>query len=112
LQVDPDIEVVFSNTHVEHKETYEFRDKLVKEWNLNYTELKPYKTFWECVKEYGYPDLRIYSLPKHKKGGRAELQDVATTSRKSPLLITIKKKGLKELSWELLGTRATRGGGQ
>lgn len=51
----PNIKVLFCNTGVEHEKTYEFRDYLVKEWNLNYTEVKPKKSFWECIKEYGYP---------------------------------------------------------
>jgi len=58
LRFAPDIPVVFANTGVEAKETLEFRDFLVKHWNLNYVELTPEKSFWECVKEYGYPKPR------------------------------------------------------
>lgn len=57
----PDIPVIFSNTGVEFKETLEFKEYLVKKWNLNYTELKPEKTFWQCVEEYGYPKQRFKS---------------------------------------------------
>lgn len=60
LQVDPRIKVLFNNTGIEYKETYSFRDFLVKEWNLNYHETKPIKTFWQCVKEYGYPKESRY----------------------------------------------------
>lgn len=69
LQVDPNIKVVFSNTGVEYKETYQFRDFLVKEWNLNYFETQPIKSYWDCVKEYGYPKKRSdYRRRKRGKG--------------------------------------------
>lgn len=68
LQANPKIKVVFANTGVEYKETYQFRDFLVKEWNLNYHETQPIKSFWECVKEYGYPKKRSdYRRRKGKK---------------------------------------------
>ncbi|MCL7390234.1 MAG: phosphoadenosine phosphosulfate reductase family protein, partial [Thaumarchaeota archaeon] len=58
-QYKPDILVVFSNTGVEMKETLQYRDFLVKEWNLNYIEAKPKMTFWEIVEKYGYPATRF-----------------------------------------------------
>lgn len=68
LQVDPMIKVFFSNTGVEYKETYQFRDFLVREWNLNFHEVQPVKPFWQCVKEYGYPKKRAdYRRRKGKK---------------------------------------------
>lgn len=57
-EVDPDVVVVFSNTGIEHKETYEFRDYLVDAWDLNYVEAKPDRTFWSLVREFGLPKLR------------------------------------------------------
>lgn len=60
--------VVFHNTLVEYPETYEYRDLILKEWNIeNYLETKPVKTFWECVKEYGFPQYRHMN---HTKGGK------------------------------------------
>ena len=59
-QYTPNIKVIFNNTWVEHRRTYEFRDYLVKEWNLNYHETKPNKTYWNCIKEYGYPSTSRY----------------------------------------------------
>lgn len=54
--------VVFSNTGVEYPETLVYRDKLLKEWDIkNYRETKPIKTFWECIKLYGYPKFRQMS---------------------------------------------------
>lgn len=66
-KIDPDVRVIFANTGVEHKETLQFRDRMVEEWKLNYTEVKPIKTFWKCVDDYGYPTLR--SAGKDRKGG-------------------------------------------
>lgn len=66
-QACPDIKVLFNNTGVEYRETYQFRDFLVREWNLNYHETKPIKTFWQCVEEYGYPKesrFKGHSTPK------------------------------------------------
>ena len=71
LQVDPKIKILFSNTGVEYKETYQFRDFLVKEWNLNYHETQPIKSFWDCVKEYGYPKRRS-DYKRRKKGNKAK----------------------------------------
>lgn len=58
-QYAPDILVYFGNTGVEYPETLAFRDKLVKEWNLNFIEVKPEHTFWELVEKYGFPDQRF-----------------------------------------------------
>jgi len=41
----PDITIFFGDTSVLFKETYEFRDRLVKEWNLNLINLKPYVSY-------------------------------------------------------------------
>jgi len=57
-----DIGIVFANTGVEYRQTYAYRDKMLKEWNIkNYHELKPIKNFWQCIKEYGYPKFRQMS---------------------------------------------------
>jgi len=63
-QYKPDVLVVFSNTGVEMRETLQYRDFLVKEWNLNYIEAKPKMTFWEIVKKYGYPATRFMTKEK------------------------------------------------
>ena len=69
-QVDRDIPVIFSNTGVEYKETIKFKDFLVKEWNLKYFELKPIKSFWQCVEEYGFPKMRFSNPKKKRTGGK------------------------------------------
>ena len=50
--------VLFANTQVEYPETYEYRDKMLETWELNYHESLPIKSFWKCVEEYGYPQSR------------------------------------------------------
>jgi len=65
--LNPRIKVVFDNTGVEYSETYAYRDKLVKEWDLNFGETKPIKSFWQCVKEYGFPLIRQTGRSKFKK---------------------------------------------
>jgi 3'-phosphoadenosine 5'-phosphosulfate sulfotransferase (PAPS reductase)/FAD synthetase len=57
-KVNPNIKVLFANTGVEFPETIEFKDRIVKEWNLNFYETKPLKTFWECINDYGFPVFR------------------------------------------------------
>lgn len=55
LRVKPNIKVVFNDTGVEYPETYAYRDLLCQKWDLNLYETKPLKSFWQCVKEYGFP---------------------------------------------------------
>jgi len=54
--LNPHISVIFNNTGVQFKETYDFKKKLVDEWDLNLIETKPIKTFWEVADKYGLPD--------------------------------------------------------
>jgi phosphoadenosine phosphosulfate reductase len=50
------IVVVFGNTGVEYPQTVRFVHDLQKKWEFNLLELKPKKTFWQCIKETGqYP---------------------------------------------------------
>lgn len=60
--------ITFADTGVEYPETYAFRDKMVKELKLNgnYFESKPIKHFWQCVNEYGFPNIR--NVGKWQKG--------------------------------------------
>jgi len=58
LQFKPDIKVVFCDTGVEYPETYDYMNLLAEKWHLNLIKTKPKKTFWECVKQYGFPQLR------------------------------------------------------
>lgn len=52
-EIDPNIKAVFCNTGVEHKTTYQYI-KRVK----NVIWLKPKKSFWDCIEEYGFPKMK------------------------------------------------------
>jgi 3'-phosphoadenosine 5'-phosphosulfate sulfotransferase (PAPS reductase)/FAD synthetase len=58
LDFKPDIKVLFCNTRVEYPEIYQYIQEKRREWRLNYHETVPKKTFWQCVKGYGFPELR------------------------------------------------------
>lgn len=93
-KVCENVMVVFSNTNVEYPETYKFRDRMLKEWNIkNYTELKPIKNFWECVKKYG--------LPKLKSNGKHVM--CCYYMKEKPAQKFIKKEGV---DCEFVGMRA------
>jgi len=68
LKVDPNIKVIFANTGVEYSQTKKFYPLIIRELNLNFHEAKPIKTFFQCVREYGYPDIRYTG---DKKGRHA-----------------------------------------
>ena len=64
------ISVVFENTGVEYPETVKFVHDLQKQWGFNLVELKPEKTFWQCVKEMGgYP----LGKSNRKRGGHRDI---------------------------------------
>jgi len=63
--------IIFANTNCEYPETYKYRDDMLKTYfqGLNYQETKPLKSFWECVKQYGFPKFR-QNFSMRKKGSR------------------------------------------
>jgi len=54
--IDNSVPAVFCDTGVEAKETYQY----IKRVN-NIITLKPRKTFWQCIDEYGYPEIKSKS---------------------------------------------------
>ena len=52
---DNTIPIVFTNTGVCFRETIKYKKVIEKEWNLKIFELKPDQTFWNIVKDHGYP---------------------------------------------------------
>ncbi len=56
LQEFKNIAVIFNNTGVQFKETYESKERIKQEWNLNLIETKPLKSFWQVAKERGLQD--------------------------------------------------------
>jgi phosphoadenosine phosphosulfate reductase len=53
LEVDPKIPVLFLDTGYHFAETYEYRDRIVREWQLNFINLLPEKTVAEQETERG-----------------------------------------------------------
>lgn len=69
-EMEPNILVEFTNTGVEFPDTLRHRDRVVKEWELNYVEAKSKDhTFFELVEKYGFPsrsrlDPKSSGVPK------------------------------------------------
>jgi len=53
LELDPSIPVLFLDTGYHFKETYEYRDRIAHDWNLNLINLLPEKTVAEQEAEHG-----------------------------------------------------------
>jgi len=68
LQEFPNITVIFNNTGVQYPETYSFKEKIRREWNLNLIETKPVKSFWEVANKYGLPDGSKYDPKRNVRG--------------------------------------------
>ena len=68
LSLDPNIKVIFNNTGVDYPETYRYRDLLEEKWSLNLIETKPVKSFWECVRKWGLPNIRVRRETQKRRG--------------------------------------------
>lgn len=53
MELRPNIPVLFLETGYHFPETYEYRDRMTREWNLNLTNLLPKKTVAEQESEFG-----------------------------------------------------------
>ena len=51
----PETKVLWNNTGVEYPDTYRFVQRIRREWKLDVIEANPTKTFWDVVKEAGFP---------------------------------------------------------
>jgi len=52
-EIDPNIPVLFLDTGYHFRETYEYRDRIAREWQLNLINLLPEKTVAEQEAEHG-----------------------------------------------------------
>lgn len=68
LQIKPDVKANFNDTGIEFPETYEFIDYIVDEWNVDLVRLRPERSFWSIVKEYGFPMIRGKRIKELKRG--------------------------------------------
>jgi len=95
--------VVFHNTLVEYPETYNYRDEMLKLWDIkNYYETKPIEgyTFWSCVKKYGYPKFRMQT----EKGKKAQAPKCCFYLKEKPAINFIKDF---KIDTEFLGLQAS-----
>src|ERR1017187_6698183 len=53
LELDPRIPILFLDTGYHFKETYEYRDRIASDWNLNLFNLLPEKTVAQQEREFG-----------------------------------------------------------
>lgn len=49
------IKVLWNNTLVEYPDTCIFARRIIEEWHLDCIEARPKVTFWDIVKEHGFP---------------------------------------------------------
>lgn len=99
-QYNPRVLVVFSNTGVEMRETLKYKEKIVKEWDLNYYEVKPETNFWEIVRKYGYPATRFRTKEKMRmvKSGLARDDSIpkcCVLLKERPAMKAFRKKAIK-----------------
>jgi phosphoadenosine phosphosulfate reductase len=53
MELDPKIPILFLDTGYHFRETYEYRDRIAQDWNLNLINLLPEKTVAEQEAEHG-----------------------------------------------------------
>ena len=85
-----DIAVIFNNTGVQYKETYDFKERMKREWNLNLIETKPIRTFWEVAKDKGLPDGSKYDPIRNVRG-----DSCCYYLKEKPFLDAVRKHGLR-----------------
>ena len=83
LKHKPDIQVIFNDSGVEFPETLDFVKFLKKAWSLNLHIVRPIggESFWDCVKQYGWPifgKATAMSVEKARRSGnyRAQLSEL------------------------------------
>lgn len=96
LQIKPNIKVIFNNTGVEYPETIRYKELLKQLWNLNLIETKPIKSFWECVREYGFPLVRTTHSWKKRKTGSAK-PECCIYLKEKPLAKACKEHKIKAM---------------
>ncbi len=102
LQICPDIRVFHTDHGVHYPETSRYVRRMAKEWNLNLAIAKPERTFWEIVKEKGFPKPRV---PMDPKRGQSAVRTPACCRwlKEKPLADFRKKEGIEAF---IVGMRA------
>jgi len=109
-QVSVNIPVVFSNTGVEYPETVKFVRDLAKEWRLEFIELHPELTFWECVERWGFPPPSRFNTGDKYRGTPRCCYHL----KEKPIIELIKQRHFKGnfvavTAWESWGRRISAG---
>jgi len=109
-QLAPDVPVIFNNTGIEFPQTLEFVSRMVGEWKLNFTELHPEMTFWECVDKWGFPPPSRFRVGNKKTGTPRCCYHL----KEKPVIKFIKENNMKAnfvgvTAWESWGRRITAG---
>jgi phosphoadenosine phosphosulfate reductase len=91
-----DVPVLFNDTLMEYPETYIYKKKITKEWNLKVINTKPIKSFWWVVENYGFP---LFS----RKGHRDASKNCCRYLKEYPI-----DKMLREYKWDLYFTGLSR----
>jgi len=97
-EFEPQVKVIFDNTTVLYPQDYEYRDRLVKEWDLNLIETKPIKPFWKVIKEYGLPTIRrqyYHSKRRHTFQEKTGKPACCWFCKDKPFLNACKEYGIK-----------------
>lgn len=92
--INPNIDVIFNNTGVEHPKTIQYVKELTDRWGLNITETQPIKTFWQCVEEYGFPQIR---------GGKDSKSSATKRNTRAPACCRLLKERPAVLAYRSLG---------
>lgn len=75
LKVRPDIPVIWENTGVDFAETKPFVCEVARKWNLNLTELKPQRSYWEILDSLMEKGFRIDDGAKQSNSCCYHLKD-------------------------------------
>lgn len=100
---NPNVKVIFADTGIEYPETYEFIKKNQEKFGLkeNYFVAKGTKSFWEVVKEKGYPKPRQMAC----QGGHRTPACCAVIKEK-PLKLKQKELGVDLVFWGIQATES------
>lgn len=89
FQQNPDVPVVFNNTGVEYPQTVRLVVQLAEQWPLNLTITHPIKSFWDCIKEYGFPQ----GTKRRGLGKKLNRPYCCYYLKEKPMNIAIKQNG-------------------
>lgn len=90
-QYFPKVAVCFNDTGVEYPETRAFVKQIAKDWDLNLITTSYYKkTFWDCVKQYGFP---AETKSSYLKSGRQHKAHCCYYLKEMPMKLVIRQNG-------------------